>query len=75
MRAGQRDVRDTTSPQRSASAPTYLWLAQLPLALFLLLVWGLASIPLPWTLDVPWVPSLGSARASASMAWQRRCWP
>ncbi len=41
-----------------ASGPTYLWLASVPLLLFLLLAWGLASYPLPWRFDVPWVPSL-----------------
>ena len=31
----------------------------IPLALFVLLVWGLLHHDLPWRLDVPWVPSLG----------------
>jgi multicomponent Na+:H+ antiporter subunit A len=46
-----------------ASGPTYLWLATVPLSLFLLLAWGLASHPLPWRFDVPWVPSLGVSLA------------
>jgi multicomponent Na+:H+ antiporter subunit A len=41
-----------------ATGPTHLWLAAIPLALFLLLAWGLVRHPLPWQLDAPWVPSL-----------------
>ena len=40
-------------------APTYLWLALAPLAAFGLLTWGLVHYPLPWRLDLPWVPGLG----------------
>lgn len=46
-----------------ASGPTYLWLAAVPLTLFLLLAWGLASYSLPWRVDVPWVPSLAISLA------------
>jgi len=46
-----------------ASGPTYLWLATVPLTLFLLLAWGFASHPLPWQIDVPWVPSLAVSLA------------
>lgn len=46
-----------------ASGPTYLWLATVPLTLFLLLAWGLASYPLPWRVDMPWVPSLAISLA------------
>lgn len=46
-----------------ASGPTYLWLATVPLTLFLLLAWGLASYPLPWRFDMPWVPSLAISLA------------
>jgi multicomponent Na+:H+ antiporter subunit A len=46
-----------------ASGPTYLWLATVPLTLFLLLAWGLASYPLPWRVDVPWIPSLSVSLA------------
>ncbi|NDP48840.1 MAG: DUF4040 domain-containing protein [Sulfuriferula multivorans] len=43
--------------------PTYLWLAAIPLSLFLLLVWGLINHSLPWQLELPWVPSLGLSLA------------
>ena len=43
--------------------PTYLWLAAVPLSLFLLLVWGLTRHALPWQLELPWVPSLGLSLA------------
>ena len=46
-----------------ASGPTYLWLATVPLSLFLLLAWGLVSHPLPWRVEVPWVPSLSVSLA------------
>jgi multicomponent Na+:H+ antiporter subunit A len=36
-----------------------LWLALLPLSLFLALSWGLLEHELPWQLELPWVPSLG----------------
>ncbi len=36
-----------------------LWLALVPLGLFVALVWGLAAFPLPWQLRLDWVPSLG----------------
>ncbi len=42
-----------------SAAPTHLWLALLPLAAFGLLTWGLVQHPLPWRLDLPWVPGLG----------------
>jgi multicomponent Na+:H+ antiporter subunit A len=43
--------------------PTYLWLAAVPLMLFMLLAWGLSRHALPWQLDIPWVPSLGVSLA------------
>ncbi len=46
-----------------AHGPTYLWLAGVPLALFLLLAWGLAHYDLPWQGDMPWIPSLGVSLA------------
>ena len=41
------------------AGPTYLWVATLPLAAFLGLLWGLVHHPLPWQAELPWVPSLG----------------
>lgn len=46
-----------------AHGPTYLWLAGVPLALFLLLAWGLAHYDLPWRGEVSWIPSLGVSLA------------
>ena len=42
---------------------TYLWVAAFPLALFLLLAWGLAQHPLPWRFETEWVPSLAVSLA------------
>jgi multicomponent Na+:H+ antiporter subunit A len=36
----------------------WLWLSLLPLGLFVLLSWGLITTPLPWQLQLEWVPSL-----------------
>jgi multicomponent Na+:H+ antiporter subunit A len=41
------------------AAPGYLWVALFPLAALGLLTWGLIQHPLPWRLDLPWVPGLG----------------
>ena len=46
-----------------AAGSTYLWVALLPLAAFLALVWGLNQYALPWTLTLDWAPSLGLAAA------------
>ncbi len=46
-----------------ADGPTYLWLAAVPLSLFLLLIWGLVHYALPWHFDASWVPSLGLSLA------------
>ena len=48
-------------PHQHATGPTYLWVALLPLAAFLALVWGLNQHALPWTLTLDWAPSLGLA--------------
>jgi multicomponent Na+:H+ antiporter subunit A len=50
-------------PHQHAAGPTYLWVALLPLAAFLALVWGLNQHALPWTLTLDWAPSLGLAAA------------
>jgi multicomponent Na+:H+ antiporter subunit A len=42
---------------------TFLWVAAFPLALFLLLAWGLAQHPLPWRFETEWVPSLAISLA------------
>ena len=42
-----------------AEGPRDLWVVVLPLGAFLALVWGLATHPLPWQAQWPWVPSLG----------------
>ena len=49
--------------QPHADGPTYLWVALLPLAAFLALVWGLNQHALPWNLTLDWAPSLGLAAA------------
>ncbi len=41
------------------SSLSYLWVALLPLAGFIGLVWGLLRHPLPWRGSWPWIPSLG----------------
>jgi multicomponent Na+:H+ antiporter subunit A len=41
------------------SDPDWLWLALLPLALFGGLVAAMLAFPLPWRLQLSWVPSLG----------------
>lgn len=46
------------APDRGSS---FLWVALLPLAGFIALVWGLLNQPLPWRGDWAWVPSLGVA--------------
>lgn len=46
-----------------ADGPTYLWLAAVPLSLFLLLAWGLSRHDLPWHVEVPWIPSLAISLA------------
>ena len=43
----------------SAPDRDMLWMALIPLGLFIGLVWALSSIPLPWQLQLAWVPSLG----------------
>ncbi|TAH51243.1 MAG: DUF4040 domain-containing protein [Betaproteobacteria bacterium] len=40
-----------------------LWAALLPLAAFSALAWGLLHFPLPWRLELPWVPALGVSLA------------
>ena len=50
-------------PHQHAAGPTYLWVALLPLAAFLALVWDLNQHALPWTLTLDWAPSLGLAAA------------
>jgi multicomponent Na+:H+ antiporter subunit A len=37
----------------------WLWMALAPLALFVGLVWALTIVPLPWQLQLEWIPSLG----------------
>ena len=44
------------APDRGSS---FLWVALLPLAGFIALVWGLLNQPLPWRGGWAWVPSLG----------------
>jgi multicomponent Na+:H+ antiporter subunit A len=53
----------TDHPHQHAAGPSYLWVALLPLAAFLALVWTLNQHPLPWTLTLDWAPSLGLAAA------------
>jgi multicomponent Na+:H+ antiporter subunit A len=53
----------TSDHHHHAAGPTYLWVALLPLAAFLALVWGLNQHALPWTLTLDWAPSLGLAAA------------
>lgn len=48
-----------TDTHHHDAAPAYLWVALFPLAAFGLLIWGLIQHPLPWRLDLPWVPGLG----------------
>ncbi|MGF1614363.1 MAG: hydrogen gas-evolving membrane-bound hydrogenase subunit E [Gammaproteobacteria bacterium] len=48
----------TDLPRSPAAGSSYLVVALLPLAIFLALVWGLATYPLPWRLELAWVPSL-----------------
>jgi multicomponent Na+:H+ antiporter subunit A len=50
-------------PHQHAAGPSYLWVALLPLAAFLALVWNLNQHALPWTLTLDWAPSLGLAAA------------
>ncbi|MEJ5210199.1 MAG: hydrogen gas-evolving membrane-bound hydrogenase subunit E [Burkholderiales bacterium] len=45
------------------AGPTWLWLAAIPLVLFLLLAWGLVRQPLPWQFDAAWIPSLSVSLA------------
>jgi multicomponent Na+:H+ antiporter subunit A len=47
--------KDTTQ----AMHRDWLWIALVPLGLFVGLVWALSSMPLPWQLQLAWVPSLG----------------
>ncbi|MBL8260682.1 MAG: DUF4040 domain-containing protein [Candidatus Competibacteraceae bacterium] len=49
----------TASPHSEPSRSSYLWVALLPLAGFIGLVWGLLQHPLPWRGAWPWVPVLG----------------
>jgi multicomponent Na+:H+ antiporter subunit A len=51
-----------SSHDAKASGAT-LWVALLPLSLFLALAWGLAEHSLPWRLELPWVPSIGVSLA------------
>ncbi len=48
-------------PLQQDAGPTHLWVALLPLAAFLALVWGSNQHALPWMLNLDWVPSLGLA--------------
>jgi len=41
------------------SSHDWLWLALVPFGLFAGLVWALNAAPLPWQLQLEWVPSLG----------------
>lgn len=47
------------SAHASSAGSSYLWVALLPLAGFIALVWGLLNHPLPWHGDLDWIPSLG----------------
>ncbi len=51
----------TTHSAPLSSGKAWLWLALLPLSLFLALIWGLsqtATAPLPWHFSWAWIPSL-----------------
>lgn len=50
-------------PHAYADGPNYLWTALLPLAAFLVLVWGINQHALPWSLTLDRAPSLGLAAA------------
>lgn len=45
------------TPSKPAGS-SYLWVALLPLAGFLALIWGLLNHPLPWRVSLDWAPSL-----------------
>ena len=48
----------TAPPHSEESGSSYLWVALLPLAGFIGLVWGLLQHPLPWRGSWMWIPSL-----------------
>jgi multicomponent Na+:H+ antiporter subunit A len=47
------------SVHSSSAGSSDLWVALLPLAGFIALVWGLLNHPLPWHGGLDWIPSLG----------------
>ena len=58
-RISQAYLMPHNASHHHAALPPYLWVALLPLATFALLIWGLVQHPLPWHLELTWVPSLG----------------
>jgi len=50
---------NAASAHSGSAGSSYLWVALLPLAGFIALVWGLLNHPLPWRGELDWIPSLG----------------
>ncbi len=53
----------TVESHEISNGKAWLWLALLPLSLFVALVWGLSHTPLPWQFSWQWIPSLDIALA------------
>jgi len=49
----------TTHTTSDNGGKAWLWMAILPLSIFLALVWGIGNHSLPWAYSLPWVPSIG----------------